>query len=273
MDFMKTVDFFGNKVSRLIVGGNPFSGFSYITDKISRDNMLDYYTADKIIQTLKYAETLGYTAFIATTDCFTARWYRQYTNEGGTLKWIAQTHVPLDMNVCVNIAVEGKAIAIFHQGTHGDSLFESSDLEQYRKNIDIMRNAGIPVGLATHVPEFVKIAEEKLDLNFYMTCLHNMRRDNEGRVSSSISGLKNEPHTFVFEDREPMFNVIKSLDKPCIAFKFLAGGNYAFDRDGLKKCFIETFGNIKPNDLAAVGMFQRDYDQLKENALLLDEIL
>ena len=270
---MKTVDFFGNKVSRLIVGGNPFSGFSYITHVTTRDEMLDYYTAETIIKTLKYAETLGYTAFIGTTDCFTARWYRQYINEGGTIKWIAQTHVPLDINACVNFAVEGNAIAIFHQGTYGDSLFESNDLDHYRRNLDVMRKANIPVGIATHVPEFIKVAEEELGLDFYMACVHNMRRDNEGRVSSSISGLKNEVHTFVYEDREPMFNMIKSLDKPCIAFKFLAGGNYAFNREDLKKSFIETYENIKPNDLAAVGVFQRDYDQLKENAQIMDEIL
>ena len=270
---MKTVDFFGNKVSRLIVGGNPFSGFSYITHVTTRDEMLDYYTADKIIQTLKHAETLGYTAFIATTDTFTLRYYRQYKNEGGKLDWIAQTHVPLDMEVCVNMAVEEKAIAIFHQGTHGDSLFENNDLEQYRKNIKIMRKAGIPVGIATHVPEFIKVSEENFEIDFYMACLHNMRRDNEGRLSSSLSGLKDETHTFCSEDRELMLKAIKSVDKPCIAFKFLAGGNYAFNREDLKKCFIETYENIKPKDLAAVGVFQRDFDQLKENAQIMDEIM
>ena len=270
---MKTVDFFGNKVSRLIVGGNPFSGFSYILHTTTRDEMLDYYTADEIIKTLKQAETLGFTAFIATTDTFTMRWYRQYVNEGGTLKWIAQTHVPMMMEVCADMAVEAGAIAIFHQGTHGDSLFENNDIEQLRKNIDIMRKSNLPVGIATHVPEFITIAEENLKPDFYMACLHNMRRENEGRLSSSLSGLKDEEHVFYYEDRELMLNAIKSTQKPCIAFKFLGGGNYAFNKDDLKRCFVETYTNIKPNDLAVVGVFQRDKDQLKENADLVNEIL
>ena len=268
---MKTADFLGMKISRLVVGTNPFAGFSYINE-ISGDVMMDYYTADNIIRTLKYAETLGYTAFIATTCDFTRRYFRQYKNEGGTLKWIAQTHVPLNMRVCVNNAIEGGAVAIFHQGTSGDDLFEREQIDIMRNNLEEMRRAGVPVGIATHVPEHVIIAENEFKTDFYMTCLHNMRRENEGRVSSSISGLKNEPHKFVYEDREEMLKIVRELDKPCIAFKILAGGNYAFNREDLKKCFIETYAGIKQNDIASIGVFQRDHDQLKENALLLEEV-
>ena len=270
---MKTVDFFGTKISRLIVGGNPFNGFSYIIDKVSRDEMLDYYTTDNIIRDLKYAETLGYTAFIATTDDFTRRYYRQYKNEGGKLKWIAQTHVPLDIKVSVNYAIENGAIAIFHQGSQGDGFFANGKLDIYKQHLEEMRRANIPVGIATHDPEYIKIAENEFKLDFYMTCLHNMPHNNKNRVSSSVSGLKAETHTFIREDREKMLKTIRSLNKPCIAYKFLGGGNYAFTREGLKNCFVETYSGIKPNDIAAVGIFQRDKDQLKENALLLEEVL
>jgi len=270
---MKTADFLGMKISRLVVGGNPFAGYSYITDKISGGEMMDYYTADNIIKTLKYAETLGYTAFIATACEFSRRYYRQYKNEGGALKWIAQTHAPLDMRASVNNAIENGAIAIFHQGTSGDDLFERKQIETMRANLKEMRRAGVPVGIATHVPAHIDIAENEFDADFYMACLHNMRRDNEGRISSSISGLKNEPHKFVYEDRAQMLGKIRELSKPCIAFKILAGGNYSFDKKDLKQCFTETYSGIKPNDIATVGVFMRDGDQLKENALLLEEVL
>ena len=270
---MKTTNFLGMEISRLVVGGNPFAGYSYITDKITNGAMMDYYTADKIISALKYAETLGYTAFIATTCEFSRRYYRQYKNEGGTLKWIAQTHAPLDMRASVNNAIEGGAIAIFHQGTSGDDLFERKQLDTMRAHLQEMRRAGVPVGIATHVPGHIDIAENEFNVDFYMACLHNMRRDNEGRVSSSISGLKNEPHKFVYEDRALMFQKIRELNKPCIAFKILAGGNYSFSRKDLKQCMTETYSGIKPGDIATIGVFQRDSDQLKENALLLDEIL
>ena len=270
---MKTIDFFGHNTGRLILGSNPYMGFSYITHKISRDEMMDYYTADNVVRDLKYAESLGYTTLIASSNEFTARYYRQYRNEGGKLKWIAQTHVPLDIKVNVNHAVEGGAIAIFHQGTSFDGLLETNQIDVIKNNLDELRRANIPVGIATHVPEHVYIAEAELNVDFYMTCLHNMRRNNEGRVSSSISGLKNEPHYFVYEDRELMFKAIRSTDKPCIAYKILAGGNYAFNKDDLRQCFVETYANIKPNDFATVGVFQRDKDQIRENLMLVEEIL
>ena len=272
---MKTTDFCGIKTSRLVVGGNPFHGYSYIIDKISRYAMLDYYTMDAVIRDLKYAETLGYTAFISTTEDFTIRMIRQYRNEGGTLQWIAQTHPPCMMNVCVNIAIEGGAVAIFLEGAADDNYSEAGKLQIIRENLEEMRRADIPVGIATHVPEHIGIAEENFNVDFYMACLHNMhmRRQSVDRVSSSISGLRNEKHVFVYEDRELMLKTIRELNKPCIAYKILGGGNYAFNREDLKRCFFETYSGIKPNDIAAVGVFQRDKDQLKENALLLDEVL
>jgi len=272
---MKTIDFFGNETSRLIVGGNPFHGYSYIIDKISREEMLDYYTMEAVIRDLKYAETLGYTAFISTTEDFTIRMIRQYKREGGKLKWIAQTHPPSMMKVCVNLAIEGEAIAIFLEGAVDDSYSDAQKLQTIQEKLDEARRADIPVGIATHVPRHIGIAEENFEVDFYMACLHNMheRRKIPNRVSSSISGIKDEPHEFVSGDREIMLKVIRELDKPCIAYKILGGGNYAFNREDLKSCYVETFSNIKPNDIAAVGVFQRDKDQLKENALLLDEVL
>jgi len=270
---MRTVNFFGHNTGRLILGTNPYSGYSYIPEKVTYDDMVDFYTTENILRDLRYAETLGYTTFIATTDDFTKRYYRQYRNEGGKLKWIAQTEVPLDINACVNNAIEGGAIAIFHQGTMGDGFFETGNLAQYKANLEVLRRANVPVGIATHVPDFVEIAEKEFNLDFYMLCLHNMRRENEGRVSSSLSGVKNQKRGFAYEDREAMLKVIKSLDKPCIAYKILGGGNYAFTREDLKRCYVETFTGIKPNDVASVGVFQRDSDQLKENADVLEEVL
>jgi hypothetical protein len=270
---MKNVNFCGIQTGRLAVGGNPWCGFSYITDKITGDEMLDYYTMDNVLQDIKYAESLGYTAFVATTDHFMCRVIRKYRREGGTLQWFAQTHVPLDMRVCVNHAIEYGAVAIFQQGTQGDGYFEEDKLDSLRRNLDEMRRANIPVGIATHVPEHIAIAESECQVDFYMACLHNMRCNNTKRVSSSVSGKKNEAHEFRYDDRDAMLNVIRTLDKPCIAYKFLGGGNYAFDKEGLKRCFAETYSRIKPGDIATVGVFQRDHDQLKENYELLAEVL
>ena len=47
----------GPTVSRLIIGGNPFSGFSH-QGPGRDDEMLDYYTIDSIKETLRRAEAI-----------------------------------------------------------------------------------------------------------------------------------------------------------------------------------------------------------------------
>ena len=45
-------------ISRLIVGGNPFSGNSHQSTRLSKE-MRDYYTAEKIKETLRECERCG----------------------------------------------------------------------------------------------------------------------------------------------------------------------------------------------------------------------
>jgi hypothetical protein len=130
---------------------------------------------------------------------------------------------------------------------------------------------GKPVGLGTHVPETILRSEdEDWGVDFYMACLHNTRKRG-GEPSSFITG-KAKHLKFFMEDREEMFKVIRQVQKPCIAFKVLAGGQMFYGKTPeeipgvVEAAFRETFANIKPTDLATVGFFQRDKDQLRENA-------
>jgi len=81
------------------------------------------------------------------------------------------------------------------------------------------------------------------------------------------------------EDRPEMFKVVRQVQKPCIVFKVLAGGQIFYDKTPaeipgvVEATFRETFANIKPTDLATVGFFQRDTDQLKENAEIVRRVL
>mgnify|MGYP002513634845 CR=1 FL=1 len=47
---MQFVDFFGHKVSKLIVGDNPFNGHSYIESKYTGKEMKEWYTAEKVLE-------------------------------------------------------------------------------------------------------------------------------------------------------------------------------------------------------------------------------
>lgn len=267
-----TVNFCGATVSRLIVGGNPFAGHTYIHRIASSDDMLDYYTADRILQTLFAAEDAGYQTFLPIADDFMLRVIRQYKKEGGKMNWIAQPHPPMQLEVNIRLIAALEPVAVFHQGTMTDNLLEAGRDSQLLENIQLIKSAGLSAGLCTHVPETVIRAEaEGWGCDFYMCCLHNLRK-NVKYESSFITGVR---HEFQFdpEDRPKMLQVIRKTNKPCIAFKILAGGNTANGREQIRDAFRETFEGIKPSDAAVVGVFQRDKNQLSENAEILREVL
>ncbi len=267
-----TVDFFGSRISRLIVGGNPFCGHTYIVKTVSTDDMLDFYTAQHIVDALFKAEDAGYKTFLPIADDFMLRVIRQYKKEGGRMNWIAQTHPPIMLEVNIRLIMNLEPIAIFHQGTVTDNLIEAGQLDELLKNIETIRKSGVPAGICTHVPETVLRAEkEEWGADFYMCCLHNMRKKVKYE-SSFITGVTHE-FDFDMEDRPKMLSAIRSVQKPCIAFKILAGGTIADTPTKIKNAFSETFSNIKPGDAAVVGVFQRDKNQLAENARLTEEIL
>jgi hypothetical protein len=76
-----------------------------------------------------------------------------------------------------------------------------------------------------------------------------------------------------------MFEVIKKVQKPCIAFKLFAGGQRFYGKTPeqvpaeVEAVFRETYQNIKPGDIACVGVFQKYKDQLSENIAIADKVL
>ena len=273
-----TTDFFGTQVSRLIIGDNPVNGHSYIPEICTGEAMMDYFTAQRVVDALFYAEKLGFTTALPLASGFMLRVIRQYQNEGGRINWIFQPYPPIDLEVNVREMRACHPLAAYHQGTTTDMLCEAGKTDTIRENIRKLRELGTPVGLGTHVPETILRAEEEnWGADFYMACLHNTRKRG-GETSSFITG---KPKTILFhpEDRQEMLQVIRQVPKPCIAFKVLAGGQVFRGREDrefpgvVEQAFRETFAGIKPTDLAAVGFFQRDRDQLRENAEIAARVL
>ena len=68
-----------------------------------------------------------------------------------------------------------------------------------------------------------------------------------------------------------MLETLKITEKPVIAFKIFGGGQMFLGKSPEEKqqlimgAYEEVFSALKPNDFAAVGVFQRDSDQLREN--------
>jgi len=221
---IKTVDFFGAQVTRMTIGDNPFHGHSYIQDVHSDDEMLDYYTADKCLRAMFEAEENGINTYVALASPFTLRIIHQYRNEGGKMHIIFQSYPAIDLEININQMMRYNPLAIYHQGGTFDLLCEEGKTDLIHKRLALLRSTGVASGLGTHVPETVLQAEkENWDVDFYMVCLYNARKTQRGKQSGFITG-ETKQLVFYPDDRFLMFEAIKKVSKPCIAFKIFAGG-------------------------------------------------
>lgn len=270
---MNKVNFFGKEVTKLIVGDNPFNGYSYISEKISGKEMQDFYTAEKIKETLRNIEKTGYNTMLPLADPYIVRILQEYQNEGGNLQYIWQTYMPMDQQVSMREMETLNTIGLYHQGSTVDYLYETGQTDKIRENLKTWHELGVPVGLGTHYPEVIELSEEEnWEVDFYLACLHNKRRGHEGEQSGFVSGKTTTTTWFHPDDRKIMLNTLKNVDKPVIAFKIFSGGQIFYGKETkeeiketVKAVYEEIFTAMKPNDFAAFGVFQRDTDQVKFN--------
>jgi len=275
---MNTVNFFGRQVSKLIVGDNPFNGHSYIQDKISGDEMKRFYTAEKIKETLWEIERCGYNTMMPLADPYILRILEEYRLDGGRLQFIFQPFMPMDQAVSMRQMMELSPLGVYHQGTTTDYLFESGRTDEIRSRIDQYHTMGIPVGLGTHRPDVIEMCEnENWNVDLYVACLQNARRNREGEQCGFITGKTKANLVFYPEDRPIMLECLKKVKKPIIAFKIFAGGQIFIGKTEeeipgvIKGVYEEVFSALKPDDLAAIGVFQRDKNQVRQNTDLFRE--
>ena len=275
---MNTVDFFGHKVSKLIVGDNPINGHSYIEDEITGQEMKEFYTSEKIKEALFKMEEHGYNTMLPLADPYMIRILQEYQREGGRMQFIFQPYMPMDQDVSMRQMMSINTIGVYHQGTTTDYLYESGQCEKIVAMIEKYHSMGIPVGLGTHRPDVIETSErEGWNVDFYLACMQNARRGREGERSGFITGKTKAHIVFYPEDRPVMLETLKKVSKPIIAFKLFAGGqmfigkNEKEKREVIKNVYDEVFISLKPNDMGAIGVFQRDTDQIKENSELYEE--
>jgi len=259
-------------ISRMLIGGNIFSGTSHISAEADND-MEDYYTAENIKKALFHAEKCGINAMALRGDKHIFRIIREYRNEGGKLQWVAQTAPEMiSFKGNIDLIMKFNPIAIYLHGTVTDALFKEKKFDEIKERLKIMRDKGVSVGLCTHMPQVVEYAEEhNLDADYYMTCLYNLSRID--RVSSAITGKIENGEPFYMEDRELMYKTIKSASKQCHVYKILGAGRLCETPERVKDAFEETFANIKAHDVVIVGMFQKYTDQIKINSEIVKNIL
>ena len=216
---LPTIQLGDTKITRLIIGGNPFSGNSHVSAAMD-DEMQDYFTTDKIKGILHNCELNGINAAQMRGDKHIMRILREYRLEGGRIEWLVQTASEIEsLEGNVSSIMKYKPAAIYLHGTTTDALFKKGDIEGIKRRLNIIRASGRPVGLCSHMPEAIRRCEEEnWGADWYMCCVYNLSRAD--RVSSAITGKANEDEPFFEEDIPVMYEAIRSVKKPCMAFRY-----------------------------------------------------
>jgi hypothetical protein len=252
------------KVSRFILGSNPFSGFSH-QDPAADIAMMKYYTTARIKETLWQAEALGVNTLIARVDHHILRFLLEYQDEGGSLQWFAQTCPEVgDHHTCVSRAIAGKAKACHIHGGVMDFLFAKKRLAEIPPVIQRIRDNGMLAGIAAHNPKVIEWADANLDVDYYMCSYYNAAHRNER--AEHVSGME---EWFLEEDRQAMTALIHNLSRPAIHYKVLAAG-----RNDPCEAFNVVARSMRPNDMVCVGIYSKDRpEMLKEDVELFLEAL
>ncbi len=251
-------------VSRLIIGGNPFSGFSHQGN--GRDaEMRHFYTVSRIKQTLRQAEQLGINAHMGRADHHVMRYLMEYWDEGGNITWMAQTCPELGtVEHGIDNAISAGAKACHIHGGTMDFLIANNQLDELPALIAKIRQAGLAAGIAGHATDVFTWAEENLDVDYYMCSYYNpIPRDEQ---AEHVSGTDEQ---FLDENRRAMTGLIASLSRPAIHYKVLAAG-----RNDPKEAFDFVARHLRPQDAVCVGVYTKDHpDSLAENLQLLTAAL
>ena len=251
-------------VSRLIIGGNPFGGYSHQT--VVRDNeMTDWYTMERVKETYRLAEAAGVTAHVGRADNFVVRALREHWNEGGTLTWIAQQCPGVGtLRQGVENAIHGKASCCFIHGGELDLRVAAGDTDDVVEAIRVIKDTGMPAGVAGHRTDTIRWAADHLELDFFMTSYYNPT-DRRTQATRDYE----ETEFFDPADREAMCTLIQELPAPAIHYKVLAAG-----RNDPEEAFACVADAYRTGDAVCVGVFTKDDpDMVQKDVDLLETAL
>ncbi len=261
---MQYVSFHHLTVSRLILGSNPFSGFSHQSPEKDWE-MRHYFSTANTHNTLFQAEELGVNTLIARTDYHVMRMLLEYRDLGGTLQWFAQTCPEVGNHAdCIMRAHTYGAKACHLHGGVMDNLFAQGKMDEVQPALDFIREKGMLAGIAAHNHRVIEWAEENLDLDYYLTCYYNPSRRDEHAAHDPLA-----VEQYLEEDRQTMTDLIPQLSRPAVHYKILAAG-----RNDPKKAFRFAASKMRSHDVVCVGIYPKDKpEQLHEDVHLLEESL
>lgn len=263
---LPTVPFGEHNITRLLIGGNPFRGYSHWREDMDKD-MAAWNTAEHIADALCDAEGAGINTMQMRGDKFIFDGIEQYRARSGQMKWICQTASEWpDVKENIRQIAKRNPIAIYHHGTNTDQHFKAGTMDVVKERIELIKELGLMAGIASHVPEIHEwVVEQGWPIDFHMCCIYNLSREN--RESKIVSGQwVNEDSLFQEEDPPRMYKFVQQIERPCLVFKVLGAFRKCQSQETVHAALAAGYAKIKPTDAIIVGMWHKYMNQAQVNA-------
>lgn len=259
------------EVTKLIIGSNPFYGYSHFNSVLD-GFMREYYTQDRRMEVLHRCEKEGINTWQLHYNTPTIEDYKRYRSEGGKMNWflLADFEMMTNWDLISTVAKMGP-IGIAHHGNRTDERFKARQMDRVREFTKRVRDTGVMVGVSTHNPAVVDFIEgQGWDIDYYMTCMYRASRMPEDFRESYGEAPIGE--AYMEKDPERMLKMVKQTKHQCLAFKLLAAGRQVRNSQNVESAFRYVLSNIKPNDACIVGMCPKFKDEPRENVQLFGKI-
>jgi len=270
---LPVVKFGKTEITRLIIGSNPFYGYSHF-NRIFDAQMREFYTQDKKMEVLKSAERHGIGTWQLHYNDQPLADYLRYREEGGKMNIVLLADFELMKNprIMPEVVAKMKPLGVGHHGGWTDRRFRAGEKEKIKEFCKMVRDSGVMVGVSAHNPAvFDTIESENWDVDYFQTCLYRVSRTVE--EARAEFGEAPVGETYMEKDPERMCKMIRATKKPCLAFKVFGAGRTIDSPEEIEKAVRFAFANIKPTDAIIMGMYPKFSDQVKENTELVRRIL
>ncbi|MBW7992337.1 MAG: hypothetical protein FVQ84_20305 [Planctomycetes bacterium] len=263
---LPTIRLGNHRVTRLIVGSNPISGYSYMGPILDR-HMKEYFTPERIAEFLWACERQGINAHQFSRPEQMGPVFRKLRERGSKMNFIC-LHSDRAPRISVEKVVnDTQPIAIVHHGGVTDKLFREGKSGEVRDFVKRVKDAGVLAGVSAHNPDCIKqIADEGWQVDFFMNCFYYLTRTPEELEKMPPVVTAQIGYSFFASDPMAMTKVVRQVDQPCLGFKILAAGRMCGKEHKVEAAFKFAFEHIKPTDGVIVGMYPRYQDQIRQNA-------
>lgn len=258
------VPFGPHRISRLVCGSNPFHAGSHLSIFVNND-MRSWYTEERVLATLRRCQEVGISLWQAGDRHLET--YRRFLEGGGRMQYISLASASEGEKQLKELVAAG-AIGVAHHGEVTDRLFKAGKLDEIHDYLKLARDAGLQVGVSTHMPDVVDAVESKgWDIDFYMTCVYERHRSREALIRLLGQAPVDVGEVYLENDPPRMFQAIRGTRRTCLAFKILAAGRLSDRKEQVEEAFRRTYESIKPTDAVIVGIWDKYGDQPAENAV------